>query len=148
MADQTIFQCRYNDAYVWMNCRMHNCVNERRINPNVDPIIRLQHYKGVLDSGSELSELEQEDLEAIAKMVVEVIERFVTVLREAFSEIVDHLAKAITTLWDSLPPATRKELAAQVAPPLRFSLGVQAMAGPDAFQSAATRLARPMEDRA
>lgn len=115
----SMYECRPSTLDMWRQCFAPGCGNERRINPHVDQIRRLQHYKEVLDKGWELGQLEQDDLEAIAKEVVETLQRFAKMLVDAFTQVAEQIAPVIKSLYDSLPESAKSEVRNGMSPAAR-----------------------------
>lgn len=98
-----LYECLTPGTDKWVECSAVHCARQRRINTNVDMVIRLEHYKSKLDAKLPLDKIEQEDLEAIGKHVAEMVGAFVTALSEALRPAVEAIAAAAMELWNSLP---------------------------------------------
>lgn len=99
---ESFYQCRVNKDYAWQGCEVSGCRNERRVNPDISPLLRLERYKSILDSGGELSGADQEDLDSIAKMIVEALEQFYSAIKEALAPVVERLLTVINELSNSV----------------------------------------------
>lgn len=119
----SLYECQSPLTGKWVECSVNGCARERRINKNLDAVLRLEQYKLKLEAGQELSELEQQDLEEIAKHVMAVVESFINALQEAFKPIIESIATALKDLWDSLPESMKVELLKEAEPRLEFKLG-------------------------
>lgn len=98
-----LYECLTPGTDKWVKCSAVHCARQRRINTNVDMVIRMEHYKSKLDAKLPLDKIEQADLEAIGKHVAEMVEAFITALSEALRPAVEAIAAAAMELWNSLP---------------------------------------------
>ncbi|QKY80352.1 hypothetical protein SEA_MERCEDES_52 [Microbacterium phage Mercedes] len=119
----SLYECRVPNSDKWVECNFARCGRERRINKKMDAVLRLEQHKLKLESGAELSDLEQQDLEEIAKHVMAIVESFVNALEEAFKPIIESISVAVHNLWDSLPESMKAELLKEAEPRLEFKLG-------------------------
>lgn len=119
----SLYECRTPGTDKWVDCSARDCARERRINKNMDEVLRLEQYKLKLESGAELNELEQADLEEIAERIKAVIESFINALQEAFKPIIETLTAVLRDLWDSFPEEMKVELMKEASPRLEFQLG-------------------------
>lgn len=88
-----------------------------------DLLDRLIAYKDKLDSGQELTEEEQAQLEVDLKELAALFSAFVEALREAFIPVITHLAETLKKLWEALPEGYREAIQADMAPRVEFKLG-------------------------
>lgn len=130
--DQSIYECLSPSTGIWHTCTMGRCARERRINKRLDMLVRLEHYKSKLDAGLELTDIEREDLEGIAQVIIEVLNSFLEALEEAFKPIIEALTTALKTFWDGLPEQLKVELMSEAAPRLKMELN------PEVFGEVAT----------
>lgn len=117
----SLYECCTPGTDKWVECTVKDCARERRINQNMDMVLRLEQYKMKLDAGQELPELEQADLEAIAKHIAGVLESFVEALQEAFKPIMEVLARVVHDIWESLPEQYKVEAMSKAAPRLQLN---------------------------
>ncbi|UVG33839.1 hypothetical protein SEA_HERCULESXL_55 [Microbacterium phage HerculesXL] len=119
----SLYECLTPGTDKWVECSAAQCGRTRRINMNMDPVLRLEQYKLKLEAGQQLGELEQQDLNEIAEHIRAVIESFVNALQEAFEPIIEAISTAVKSLWDSLPEPMKIELMKEASPRLEFKLG-------------------------
>lgn len=118
-----LYECLTPGTDKWVECTTtKGCARTRRINKNLDPVLRLEQYKLKLDLGQELNNLEQQDLEEIAAHVKAVIESFINAVEEAFKPIIEAISVALRELWDSLPEEMKTELLKEATPRLQMTL--------------------------
>jgi hypothetical protein len=117
-----IRQCRPTELDAWRDCIAPHCNNEKRINPNVDPLVRLEHYKVMVEAEGKLGELEQADLQVITDGVVQAITAFLDALQEMIEPALEVVARALRTFWEGLPEDVRATLRQETEPPLRTQL--------------------------
>lgn len=117
----SLYECCTPGTDKWVECTVKDCARERRINQNMDMVLRLEQYKMKLDAGQELPELERADLEAIGKHIAEVLESFVEAVKEAFKPIMETLAQVVHELWESLPEEYKVDVMAKAAPRLKLN---------------------------
>ena len=119
----SLYECQSPTTGNWVECSVSGCARERRINKNMDAVLRLEQYKLKLEAGQELSDLEQQDLEEIARHVAAIVESFINALQEAFKPIIESITTALKDLWDSLPEHMKVELLKEAEPRPEFKLG-------------------------
>lgn len=119
----SLYECLTPGTDKWVECSAAQCGRVRRINKNMDPVLRLEQYKLKLEAGQQLGELEEQDLREIAEHVKAVVESFVNALPEAFQPIIESITAALRDLWDSLPESMKVELMKEASPRLQFTLG-------------------------
>ncbi|QZD99187.1 hypothetical protein SEA_CAPTAINREX_59 [Microbacterium phage CaptainRex] len=119
----SLYECKVPNEDKWVECSVNGCARERRINKNMDAVLRLEQYKLKLEAGQQLSDMEQQDLEEIAAHVKAVVESFISALQEAFTPIIESITTALKDLWDSLPESMKVELLKEAEPRLEFKLG-------------------------
>ncbi|QWY84504.1 hypothetical protein SEA_QUADZERO_59 [Microbacterium phage QuadZero] len=119
----SLYECQDSVSGKWVECSVAGCARERRINKNMDAVLRLEQYKLKLEAGQELAPLEEQDLEEIAANVKAVIESFISALQETFQPILESITAALRDLWDSLPESMKVELLKEAEPRLEFKLG-------------------------
>ncbi|QWS69730.1 hypothetical protein SEA_WILLIAMSTRONG_58 [Microbacterium phage WilliamStrong] len=119
----SLYECQSPTSGKWVECSVPQCARTRRINKNMDAVLRLEQYKLKLEAGQELNDLEQQDLEEIARHVMAVVESFLEALQEAFQPIIEALTTAVKNLWDGLPESMKVELLKEAEPRLEFKLG-------------------------
>lgn len=123
-----IYQCRYTDKDAWRDCIAPRCNNEKRINPNVDPLVRLEHYKGMMEAEGKLGELEQADLQVIADGIVQAVNAFLDALQTMIEPALEIMARTLRTFWEGLPEDVKATLRRETEPPLRTQLKFDATA--------------------
>lgn len=119
----SLYECKVPNEDKWVECSAQHCARERRINKNMDAVLRLEQYKLKLEAGQQLGEMEQQDLEEIAAHVAAIVESFISALQEAFKPILESITAALHNLWDSLPESMKVELLKEAEPRLEFKLG-------------------------
>lgn len=119
----SLYECKVPNEDKWVECSAQHCARERRINKNMDAVLRLEQYKLKLEAGQDLAPLEEQDLEEIAANVKAVIESFISALQETFQPILESITAALRDLWDSLPESMKVELLKEAEPRLEFKLG-------------------------
>lgn len=75
-----------------------------------DMIVRLIHYRDLLEAGQELSEEERADLDAILEVMMEAIKVFAAVLQDAMSQIAAILVPALRELWEAFPDSLKSDI--------------------------------------
>lgn len=119
----SLYECKVPNEDKWVECSAPGCARVRRINQNMDMVLRLEQYKMKLDAGQELESMEQADLEAIAQHIAEVLQSFMEALQEAFKPIIETIATVVRDLWEAFPEEMKVELMKEAAPRLEFKLG-------------------------
>ncbi|QZD98645.1 hypothetical protein SEA_JEMERALD_57 [Microbacterium phage Jemerald] len=119
----SLYECKVpGTADKWTDCSVQDCARERRINKGMDPVLRLEQYKLKLESGTQLNDLEQQDLEDIAQHVRAVVESFTAALEEAFAPMLEAIVPVLRSLWEGLPEWMKVDVMKEATPRLEFQL--------------------------
>lgn len=97
----------------WRACALPGCRNPRRINKNKDVLQRLDYYKRKLDRGDYLNDVEQDDVDEIAKDLAKSLTEFMSVLSEAMRPTIRAISAAVEDFWKALPESVQQELLQQ-----------------------------------